>query len=155
MVLDFHIKKFTEIWLQLVRFVYYENGVFSIVLHFILTYLFTHTAISSTIRKSNSWSEAQYKKNLLVILTIKKHNHLQYISYGNIWQFYSYLVTCLDYSGFAARFLEPILSDSNKPTCNTNYCLSKWRQSRRLRMLKILDEIIAVFWHVLHLVRSK
>jgi len=29
--------------------------------------------------------ETQYKKNPLVILTIKKHNHLQYISYGNIW----------------------------------------------------------------------
>jgi len=92
MVTALHMKKLAEIWLQLHWFVHHE------IVYFLLYYTLYSHIFSLKVRISDSQVssegelmedkviliEAQYKKNPLVILTLKKHNHLQYISKGNI-----------------------------------------------------------------------
>ena len=72
------------------------NSVFFIVLHFIpsdshtfsLTRRISDSPVPSertTLGRKVMVIEAQSKKNLLVIFTTKKHNHLQCIFYGSTW----------------------------------------------------------------------
>ena len=49
-------------------------------------------------------NEGQYSENPLVILTIKKHDHLQYNSYGIIWQLIKKSFISCDSFWFTARF---------------------------------------------------